>query len=41
MKPLKRLAALSVGMALLLASCASARLEKQLDPKSRDFISKV
>jgi GWxTD domain-containing protein len=41
MKPLKWLAALSVGMAFLLASCASARLEKQLDPKSRDFISKV
>lgn len=36
-----RLAALALGTALLLASCASARLEKQLDPKSREFISKV
>jgi GWxTD domain-containing protein len=33
--------ALSLGLALLLSSCASSRLEKQLDPKSRDFISKV
>jgi GWxTD domain-containing protein len=41
MKPLKRLAAFSLGASLLLVSCASARLEKQLDPKSRDFISKV
>jgi len=35
-----RLAALSAA-ALVLASCASARIEKQLDPKSRDFVSKV
>jgi GWxTD domain-containing protein len=41
MKPLKRLAAFSLGASLLLVSCAAARLEKQLDPKSRDFISKV
>ena len=41
MKPLKKLAAFSLGASLLLASCASARLEKQLDPKSRDFLSKV
>jgi GWxTD domain-containing protein len=41
MKPLKKLASFSLGVSLLLASCASARLEKQLDPKSRDFISKV
>lgn len=41
MKPLNRLAALSLGASLLFVSCASARLEKQLDPKSRDFISKV
>jgi GWxTD domain-containing protein len=40
MKP-GRLSVLLVGTALVLASCASARLEKQLDPKSRDFISKV
>jgi GWxTD domain-containing protein len=37
----QRLATLSFAAALLLASCASARLEKQLDPKSRDFFSKV
>ncbi len=30
-----------VAAALVLASCASTRLEKQLDPKSRDFVSKV
>jgi len=41
MKPLKKLAAFSLGASLFLASCASARLEKQLDPKSRDFISKA
>lgn len=41
MKPLKRLAAFSLGASFLLVSCASTRLEKQLDPKSRDFISKV
>jgi GWxTD domain-containing protein len=41
MKPLKWLAAFSLGASLLLVSCASARLEKQLDPKSRDFLSKV
>ena len=41
MKPLKKLAAISLGASLFLASCASARLEKQLDPKSRDFISKA
>lgn len=41
MKPLKRLAAFSLGASLLLVSCAAARLEKQLDPKSRDFLSKV
>ncbi len=32
---------LLLGMALLLASCASSRIEKRLDPKSRDFISKA
>jgi GWxTD domain-containing protein len=32
---------ISLGLVLLLASCASARIEKKLDPKSRDFISKV
>ena len=41
MKPLIKLAAFSLAASLLLVSCASARLEKQLDPKSRDFISKV
>ena len=41
MKHPKKLATLSLATALLLASCAAARLEKQLDPKSRDFISKV
>jgi len=41
MKHPKKLATLSLAAALLLASCAAARLEKQLDPKSRDFISKV
>ena len=41
MKPLIKLAAFSFVASLLLVSCASARLEKQLDPKSRDFISKV
>lgn len=41
MKPLNRLAALTLAASLLLVSCASARLEKRLDPKSRDFISKV
>jgi GWxTD domain-containing protein len=41
MKHPKKLATLSLAAALFLASCASARLEKQLDPKSRDFLSKV
>ncbi len=31
----------ALGVALLLAACASTRGLKQLDPKSRDFISKV
>ncbi len=33
--------ALLLGAVLLFGSCASARLEKKLDPKSREFISKV
>jgi GWxTD domain-containing protein len=37
----KRLMALSFAAALLAAACASARMEKQLDPKSREFVSKV
>jgi len=41
MKHPKKPATLALAAALLLASCASTRLEKQLDPKSRDFLSKV
>ena len=41
MKHPSRPLAFSLGLALLLASCASARLEKKLDSKSREFISKV
>lgn len=37
----RRLLALPLGAVLLFVSCASARVEKQLDPKSREFISKV
>jgi GWxTD domain-containing protein len=37
----KRLATFSVVAALLFSACASARIEKQLDPKSREFLSKV
>ena len=37
----KRLATLSFTAALLFAACASARVEKQLDPKSREFLSKA
>lgn len=37
----KRLTMLSFAAALLLSACASARIEKQLDPKSREFLSKV
>jgi GWxTD domain-containing protein len=37
----ERLAMLSFAAALLFAACASARIEKQLDPKSREFLSKA
>lgn len=36
-----KLATVPLAAALLFASCASTRIEKQLDPKSREFVSKV
>jgi len=36
-----RLITLGFAASLLLSACASARVEKQLDPKSREFLSKV
>jgi GWxTD domain-containing protein len=41
MKHPKGPGAIFLGLVLLSASCASARIERKLDPKSRDFISKV
>jgi GWxTD domain-containing protein len=41
MSQVKMTAAFALAAVLVLASCASARIEKQLDPKSRDFVSKV
>ncbi len=37
----KRLTTLSFAAALLFSACASTRVEKQLDPKSREFLSKA
>ena len=37
----KRMGTLSLAATLLFASCASARVEKQLDKTSREFVSKV
>jgi GWxTD domain-containing protein len=37
----RRPLALPLGAVLLFVSCASARVEKKLDPKSREFVSKV
>jgi len=41
MKPLLRWGAVLPVLLVLGAGCASSRVEKQLDPKSRDFVSKV
>jgi len=41
MSRVKTTAAFAIAAALLLSACASTRVEKQLDPKSRDFLSKV
>jgi GWxTD domain-containing protein len=38
---LRRLAMFSFAAALFVAACASARIGKQLDPKSREFLSKA